>query len=89
MRPVALLSPKAVLLKAARRREEQLDEARLLVDQLMEAHREASRISRPDMPVELLTDRTDVIAAVRRLTAEACREVRVFGRPPYVDRPGH
>ncbi|MCT9113851.1 hypothetical protein N4G69_51770 [Streptomyces mirabilis] len=54
---------------------------------LMDAHREASRISHPDMPVELLTDRTDVIAAVRRLTAEARREVRVFDRPPYVDRP--
>lgn len=54
----------------------------------MDAHREASRISHPDMPVELLTDRTDVIAAVRRLTAEARREVRVFDRPPYVDRPG-
>ncbi|MFE4752463.1 hypothetical protein ACFRIB_19685 [Streptomyces mirabilis] len=54
---------------------------------LMDAHREASRFSHPDMPVELLTDRTDVIAAVRRLTAEARREVRVFDRPPYADRP--
>ncbi|MFE2683516.1 TrmB family transcriptional regulator [Streptomyces mirabilis] len=82
------VAPDVAVTALIRRQEEQLGEARLLVHQLMDAHREASRISHPDMPVELLTDRTDVIAAVRRLTAEARREVRVFDRPPYVDRPG-
>ena len=37
-------------------REHRLDAARSLVRQLVETHREAHRISRPDIAVELLTD---------------------------------
>jgi DNA-binding CsgD family transcriptional regulator len=69
-------------------REHQLNEARALVEKLTETHREAGRISHPDMAVELLTDRDDISAAAHRLTGEARREVRAFDRPPYVDRPG-
>ncbi|MFF4959784.1 helix-turn-helix domain-containing protein [Streptomyces sp. NPDC001222] len=82
------VAPDVAVAALIRRQEEQLDEARLLVHRLTDAHREASRISHPDMPVELLTDRADISAAVRRLTAEACSEVRILDRPPYVDRPG-
>ncbi|MFI1095434.1 helix-turn-helix domain-containing protein [Streptomyces sp. NPDC020917] len=69
-------------------REHRLDAARSLVQQLAETHREALRISDPDIAVELLTDREDISAAVHRLTDGAQREVRAFDRPPYVDRPG-
>lgn len=69
-------------------RERQLNDARSLVQRLTETHREAARIDRPDIAVELLTDRDDISEAVRRLTGDARREVRAFDRPPYVDRPG-
>lgn len=69
-------------------REHQLDAARSLVQRLAEAHREANRISHPDIAVELLTHREDISQAAHRLTADARREVRAFDRPPYVDRPG-
>jgi sugar-specific transcriptional regulator TrmB len=65
-----------------------LDDARSLVHRLMETHREAVRITHPEMAVELLTDRDDISSAVGRLTADARHEVRAFDRPPYVDRPG-
>ncbi|MFD8076272.1 helix-turn-helix domain-containing protein [Streptomyces sp. NPDC059718] len=69
-------------------RERQLGEARALVQRLNETHREATRISHPDMAAELLTDREDISDAVHRLTTGARREVCAFDRPPYVDRPG-
>ncbi|MER5348469.1 helix-turn-helix domain-containing protein [Streptomyces mirabilis] len=69
-------------------REDQLKEARSLVQQLTETHREAARISQPDMAVELLTNREHISDAVRRLTTYARHEVRAFDCPPYVDRPG-
>ncbi|MEU6339391.1 helix-turn-helix domain-containing protein [Streptomyces sp. NPDC046977] len=69
-------------------REQQLGDARALVQRLVETHREAARISHPDMAAELLTDREDISRAVYRLTAGAQREVCAFDRPPYVDRPG-
>jgi DNA-binding CsgD family transcriptional regulator/DNA-binding Lrp family transcriptional regulator len=69
-------------------REQQLNEARALMQRLTETHREATRISHPDMAVELLLDRDDISSAVRRLTSGARREVCAFDRPPYVDRPG-
>jgi DNA-binding CsgD family transcriptional regulator/DNA-binding MarR family transcriptional regulator len=69
-------------------REHQLDAARSLVERLTETHREASRISNPDMAVELLTDREDISSAARRLIGDARHKVRAFDRPPYVDRPG-
>lgn len=69
-------------------REHQLDAARSLVQRLAEAHREANRISHPDIALELLTDRDDISAAAHRLTADARHQVRAFDRPPYVDRPG-
>ncbi|MEU0967653.1 helix-turn-helix domain-containing protein [Streptomyces sp. NPDC005917] len=69
-------------------REQELGEARALVQRLLETHREATRISHPDMAAELLTDRDDISKAVHRLTTGARREVCAFDRPPYVDRPG-
>lgn len=69
-------------------REHQLDAARSLVQRLAETHREAHRISHPDIAVELLTQRDDISEAVHRLITEARHEVRAFDRPPYVDRPG-
>jgi hypothetical protein len=69
-------------------REHQLDAARSLVQRLAETHREANRISHPDIAVELLTHRDDISQAAHRLTFAARREVRAFDRPPYVDRPG-
>lgn len=81
-------APDVAVTALIRRREKQLDEARLQVHRLMDAHREASRISSPDLAVELLTDRADVSAAVQCLTTQAQHEIRAFDRPPYVDRPG-
>jgi DNA-binding NarL/FixJ family response regulator len=69
-------------------REHQLDAARSLVQRLAETHREANRISHPDIAVELLTRREDISEAAHRLTSDARRQVRAFDRPPYVDRPG-
>lgn len=70
-------------------RERELGEARALVHRLAEMHREAARINDPAMAVDLLSNRDDVSAAARRLSAVAQRQVRAFDRPPYVDRPGH
>ncbi|MFB7594438.1 helix-turn-helix domain-containing protein [Streptomyces sp. NPDC056160] len=69
-------------------REHRLDAARSLVQRLTETHREARRIDSPDIAVELLSDRDDVSAAVRRLYDGSRRQVRAFDRPPYIDRPG-
>jgi DNA-binding NarL/FixJ family response regulator/DNA-binding Lrp family transcriptional regulator len=69
-------------------RERELGEARALVHRLAEMHREATRINDPAIAVELLSNRDDVSAAARRLSAIAQHQVRAFDRPPYVDRPG-
>ncbi|MFF2522630.1 TrmB family transcriptional regulator [Streptomyces liangshanensis] len=82
------VSPDVAVTALIQEREHRLDEARSLVERLTQTHREAARISHPDLAVELLSDRDDISAAVRRLTAGARREVRAFDRPPYVDRPG-
>ncbi|SEP08047.1 helix-turn-helix domain-containing protein [Actinacidiphila rubida] len=81
-------APDVAVTALIQEREHRLDTARSLVQRLTEIHREALRISDPDIAVELLTDREDISAAVRRLTDGAQREVRAFDRPPYVDRPG-
>ncbi|MBY8881278.1 helix-turn-helix domain-containing protein [Actinacidiphila acidipaludis] len=81
-------APDVAVTALIQEREHRLDAARSLVQKLTETHREALRISDPDIAVELLTDREDISAAVRRLTEGARREVRAFDRPPYVDRPG-
>jgi hypothetical protein len=69
-------------------REQQLNEARSFVHQLMETYREAGRNKHPDMAVELLTNREDISAAFHRMTMGAQRELRAFDRPPYVERAG-
>jgi hypothetical protein len=81
-------APDVAVTALIQEREHRLDAARSLVQRLTETHREALRISDPDIAVELLTDRDDISAAVRRLTEGARREVRAFDRPPYVDPPG-
>jgi DNA-binding CsgD family transcriptional regulator len=69
-------------------RERELGQARTLVHRLAEMHREATRINDPAIAVELLSNRDDVSAAARKLSAIARHQVRAFDRPPYVDRPG-
>lgn len=69
-------------------RENQLNDARLMVHRLMEMHQEASRIDDPSLGVEVLTDRDEISRAVHRLSVGARHEVRAFDRPPYLDRPG-
>ena len=81
-------APDVAVTALIQEREHRLDAARSLVQRLTESHREALRISDPDIAVELLTDREDISTAVHRLTEGARREVRAFDRPPYVDRPG-
>lgn len=81
--------PDTAISKLIGEREDELAEARAMVHRLAEAHREATRISDPDMAVELLGNRDDVSVAAHRLISMAQREVRAFDRPPYVDRPGH
>ncbi|MFC4031724.1 helix-turn-helix domain-containing protein [Streptomyces polygonati] len=80
--------PEVAVTALIQEREHQLDAARSLVQRLAETHREAGRISHPDIAVELLTHREDISEAAHRLTADARREVRAFDLPPYVDRPG-
>ncbi|MGH6655115.1 MAG: helix-turn-helix domain-containing protein, partial [Actinocrinis sp.] len=70
------------------RQEARLGEARSLVHDLMRVHREAARIDRPDLAVEVLTGRDEISALVRTIQAEAKCQVRAFDRPPYLDRPG-
>lgn len=81
-------APDVALTALIQEREHRLDSARSLVQRLTESHREALRISDPDIGVELLTDREEISAAVHRLTDESRRQVRAFDRPPYIDRPG-
>lgn len=61
------VSPDVAVTALIQEREHRLDEARSLVERLTQTHREAARISHPDMAVELLSDRDDISAAVRRL----------------------
>ncbi|WP_316770297.1 helix-turn-helix domain-containing protein [Streptomyces sasae] len=81
-------APDVAVTELIQERERRLDAARSLVQQLADKHREAHRISDPNMAVELLTTHEDVSAAVHRLTEGARRQLRAFDRPPYVDRPG-
>ncbi|HEU5333545.1 MAG TPA: helix-turn-helix domain-containing protein [Actinocrinis sp.] len=81
--------PDTAISKLISERENELARARALVHRLAEMHREATRISDPDLAVELLGNRDDVSLAVHRLVSMAQHEVRAFDRPPYVDRPGH
>lgn len=80
--------PDDTLLRLVRHRTRELDQARSLAHRLAESHREARRLSAPDVAMELLTDPEAISAAARRLARDAERQVRVFDRPPYVDRPG-
>lgn len=81
-------APDVAVTELIKERERSLDAARSLVQQLAEKHREAHRISDPNIAVELLTSHEDISAAVRRLTEGARRQLRAFDLPPYVDRPG-
>ncbi|MCP2338971.1 helix-turn-helix domain-containing protein [Actinomadura rupiterrae] len=81
-------APDVAVTALIQEREHRLDAARSLVHRLSELHREAQRITAPDLAVELLNGRDDVSAAVRRLYDGARRQVRTFDRPPYIDRPG-
>jgi len=80
--------PEAAVTALIQEHEHRLDAARSLVQRLADAHREATRISRPDIAVELLSDIEEISQAAHRLTAQARGEVRAFDRPPYVNRPG-
>jgi predicted transcriptional regulator len=80
--------PEAAVTALIQEHEHRLDAARSLVQRLADAHREATRISHPDIAVELLTDMEEISAAARRLTTQARGQVRAFDRPPYVSRPG-
>jgi DNA-binding CsgD family transcriptional regulator len=88
--PVRYLAaaPDVVISDLIGKREAELNRARSFVHELMRTHREASRISHPDLAVEVLTNRDDISALARRIQADARVQVRAFDRPPYVDRPG-
>jgi DNA-binding NarL/FixJ family response regulator len=81
-------APDVVISDLIGKREAELNRARSFVHELMRTHREASRISHPDLAVEVLTNRDDISALARRIQADARVQVRAFDRPPYVDRPG-
>lgn len=88
--PVRYLAaaPDVVIGELIERREAELNRARSFVHELMRTHREASRITHPDLAVEVLTNREDISTVARRMQADAREQVRAFDRPPYVDRPG-
>jgi len=74
--------------RAARQPSVELNRARSFVHELIRTHREASRISHPDLAVDVPTSREDISALARRLQADSREQVRMFDRPPYLDRPG-
>ncbi|MEW2621552.1 helix-turn-helix domain-containing protein [Streptomyces sp. NPDC048106] len=81
-------APDVAVSELIQERERRLDAARSLVQQLAEKHREAHRISDPNIAVELLTGHEDISTAVHRLTDAARQQIRAFDRPPYIERPG-
>ena len=89
-RPVRYLAvtPDVAISDLINRREAELNQARTVVHELMDTHREASRILHPDLAADVLTDRDDISAMARRIQADAQVQIRAFDRPPYVDRPG-
>jgi len=88
--PVRYLAaaPDVVISDLIATREAELNRARSFVHELMRTHREAARVSHPDLAVDVLTNRDDISALARRLQADSRVQVRMFDRPPYVDRPG-
>ncbi len=88
--PVRYLAaaPDVVISDLIVKRESELNRARSFVHELMRAHREAARISQPDLAVDILTNRDDISALARRIQLDSRVQVRAFDRPPYVDRPG-
>lgn len=82
------VAPDVAVTELIRERERELERARAWVRRLADRHREAQRIADPDVAVEVLRGRDDISAAVRRLSANARHQIRIFDRPPYVDRPG-
>lgn len=89
-RPVRYLAvtPDVAVSDLINRQEARLTQARSVVHELMDTHREATRISHPDMAVDVLTNRDEISAMARSIQADAKVQVRAFDRPPYVDRPG-
>ncbi|GGJ51257.1 TrmB family transcriptional regulator [Streptomyces brasiliensis] len=81
-------APDVAVSELIQEREKRLEAARSLVRHLADRHREAHRISDPNIAVELLTSHEDISAAVQRLTDDARHQIRAFDRPPYIDRPG-
>lgn len=81
-------APDVAVTALIQEREQQLNDARLLVHRLMEKHREATREAHPALGVELLTEPDETSRAAHRLIVDARHQVRAFDRPPYVDPPG-
>jgi DNA-binding CsgD family transcriptional regulator len=88
--PVRYLAaaPDVVISDLIDRREAELSRARSFVHELMQTHREAARISHPDLAVEVLSNRDDISSLARRIGSDSRVQIRAFDRPPYVDRPG-
>jgi Sugar-specific transcriptional regulator TrmB len=81
-------APDVAITSLINQREDELGRARSFVHQLMETHREAARITYPDMALDVLTNRDDISAMALKIQEDARTQVRAFDRPPYVDRPG-
>lgn len=80
--------PDVALNQLVQKRERELSAARVKAYSLSEVHRTASRVTNPDLAIELLTDRETIAAAVVLLDSEAQHQVRVFDTPPYYEVPG-
>lgn len=69
-------------------REKELSAARTKAYSLSEIHRNANRVSSPDLAVEQLTGRDTIASAVALLESKAQHQIRVFDTPPYYEPPG-
>jgi len=89
-RPARYLAapPDVTLARLIQVRDQELSAARAKANALAELHRNANRVSGPELGLEILTDQATIGAAARLLAFQAQHQVRVLDRPPYVDRPG-
>ncbi|MFF3466100.1 helix-turn-helix domain-containing protein [Streptomyces sp. NPDC001984] len=69
--------------------ESDLWKAREAAQNLMEAHRAASRYILPDQSLEVLLGQDSVTQRVMQIQNNSRHQVRVFDKPPYAIPPGH
>ena len=70
------------------RAEQELVRVRSLMNELMDAYREAARYTDPSLSVEVVRGHEEISRRFEHLQTEARHQIRGFDRPPYLDAPG-